>query len=1229
MRFTEAQTEAIFADNGELLVSAAAGSGKTAVLVERILHMIEHKGMSIDRMLIVTFTRAAASELRERLELRLSEAAEKTPALQKQADLVANAQISTIHSYCQRVVRQNFQHCQVDPQFALSDDRTRMTLYQESLEETLELLYNEAMIDADMAELVHKYPERDIVTMMGTLYSFLMSRPGPMDWLVRHADKEWSADTIDDEPMAKAFCAEAALVIQGMLSLWKETEELARDPGFPAPYTKTVRLDGQLMDELSINCKKGFSTLVNHLGGLKFTVLSRFKPETEEDRQIAEAYKEYRGRYKDMVDDLKKLLPTGCEQGLADIAAMQPATRGLSKIIIRFHENFQEHKRAQGVLDFNDLEHMTLEVLSEEALRAEQAEQFDAIFVDEYQDVSALQEAILNGLKRGEKNAPKQYFFYVGDVKQSIYRFRLAEPTLFLTKLQSFSSQPDAPQRKIILNRNFRSRTGVLDSVNRVFEHVMDSRVTEIDYDADAKLYPGAHSHKDPLTELHILNSAGRKPSEMVLAEAELIARDILQTVGSPILDAQGEECGVLHYRDIAILMPVSKNIADKVELVLSRAGIPVYCENSVDSLRSDEITQVAQHLLLMDNLMNDVPLISELRSPLFEMTETELAQIRLKKPQREASFLEALRAAAEDAGQPSLTKRCAEALDRLEHERFLYNSMQLDEYLWDFLMRSGLYAHYGAQPGGKLRQANLRMLCHRAGEYAKAHSDGLHGFLETITLDADAAVGGSPTVINPWEDVVRIMTIHKSKGLEFPTVYVMGLGGALRRRTATRALSVHGKIGFGLGYVNEKVRTKRTTLIQGAIDLIERNEERAERARVLYVAMTRPKSRLVLLGSASEKAICYADVVSDVENRSAYVNDVLRVRSAHSMLEWLSQCIQKDDILEDWARGDLSTEQLRETHVKKQLTTEPTSFPQKTGVWRIVFHSEPDSSKHSQKDEKVKIEIPKIARAFDETDLNAAKQTTVEKPEWSGDPVAPKLALAHRPLKLGVTALCRALEESEANVGAGALEEDGEETVERKRYPMELARPRLLGSLARMPAFMEPKGEERALQSGVQTHRLLSLVDLAGASRAAEKPDGMAAYVNMEVERLEREGIATPAEAALMDVGMVARFLRGELGVRMLKSQRVMREWSFNLRINEPVETILQGVIDLCFLEEGAWVLVDFKTDRVKSGDELWQRYGRQLQFYREALSRATPYPVREFALYSLRLGELFAGCD
>lgn len=1203
MRFTPAQQQAIDATNPELLVSAAAGSGKTAVLVERIVQMIIRRGYSIDRMLIVTFTRAAAGEMRERLENRLTDLGETDPRLARQADLVPMAQISTIHSFCQQAVRQNFQHCSIDPQFGLCDERTRQTMYDECLNDTLDQLYTLAKTDPDIASLTAKFTEKNIVEMLGSLYRFLLSRPDPMEWLDRHANHQWTLATLDQEPMAQSFCQEAALMTDAMQALWKQAEALSQRPAFPAPYLKTLSADLITLQDLSASCQKGMRALIDGVNQCKFARLATARPDTQDEAELAEAFKELRNRYKGLVDELKKLLPADCAASLSDMAIMAPAVHGLQKAVHLFHDRFTGEKREQGMIDFNDLEHMTLDILRQPYLRQQLAGRFDAVFVDEYQDVSELQEAILNALKRHDGT---QSYFYVGDVKQSIYRFRLAEPGLFLGKLNHFSPQEDAPCRKIILNRNFRSKTTVLNSVNRVFAHVMDRRVMEIDYDADAMLYPGVPSTGDPATQVHVLNTENLRSQDTVLAEAELIARDILSTIDTPVVDAQGQVAGRLQYSDIAVLLPAAKNVADKVEATFRRLGIPVYCEGVGDTFHSEEVTQLIQYLSLMDNLMNDLALISVLRSPLFHFTEQMLAAVRLIKPERKASYLSALQFAAE-TGDESLRASCRDVLDTLERERFYLRSMPLADYLWDFLNRSGLYLYYGAQPGGKARQANLQLICHRASDWDRNHTDGLHGFVQSLIQSQQTGDDASPAIVNPWENVVRIMTIHKSKGLEFPTVYVMGLGGSLLKRAASRDISMHGDVGFSLSYVNEQARTRRMTLLQGAIALRERNAERAERARVLYVAMTRAKNRLVLVGGMSgitQEGLCKS---------AASGSDIYAARSAKSMLDWILQSLTPQDSVQE-----LSTDCPWKTDLTQQLPTVSTSFPHKSALFQVFIHIDPAVTKQTAQNKPMP--VPQLPTLPQGTRLDNGLHRLPN--QRADDPFLGSMDWPHHPFKTGVTALCRALE-------TGQAPESEEETAEVKRYPLLQQKPRLLEDMPKAPAFLLPPKEEIALETGVQTHRLLGLIDLDGARQAVDDPKALYAYVCREVERLTAFGSILPKDAPRCDRAMAARFLESDLGRRMLQSPTVHREWSFNLMVDTPFHTLLQGVIDLCFIEDGAWVLADYKTDRVSSAADLWPRYHRQLEYYAQALTAGTGLPVREKALFSLRLGESFAKFD
>ena len=1205
MRFTPAQQAAIEATNQELLVSAAAGSGKTAVLVERIVQMIARRGYSIDRMLIVTFTRAAAGEMRERLEMRLSDLAQGDERLSRQADLVPMAQISTIHSFCQQAVRQNFQHCGIDPQFGLCDERTRAAMYEDSKNQALDQLYTMALTDEDIAALTLKYPERTLSDIMDALYRFILSRPDPMEWLDKHADHPWHLNTLDDEPMARAFCQEAGLMIDSMIALWQQADELRENPILSEKYAAAIEADWGTLEDLQTACRQGMRSLMNAVGQVKWVRMPVVKSAESDEIALGDAYKALRAKYKALADELKKLLPADPVSALSDMAVMAPAMRGLQKAIHLFHQIFTDEKKEQGLIDFGDLEHMTLSILREPGLRRELAGRFDAVFVDEYQDVSELQEAILNGLKRHDGT---QRYFYVGDVKQSIYRFRLAEPGLFLRKLNEFSPDENAMCRRIVLNRNFRSRTGVLDAVNRVFCHVMDSRVTEIDYDADAMLYPGVPSENDPVTEVHVLNSSDLRSEDKVLAEAELIAKDILSHVDTPTTEG-GPLC---RYSDMAILLPAVKNVADKVEKVLQKHGIPVYCEGLGQAFQSTEVTQLIQYLSLLDNLMNDVALIAILRSPLFHFTEQMLADVRLLKPEREASYLSALMHAAEAAPSP-LKDSCRNVLDTLEKERFYIRSMPLSQYLWDFLSRSGLYVFYGAQPGGKARQANLRLVCQRASEWEKGHSDGLHGFVESLLLSQQNGDEASPALVNPRENVVRIMTIHRSKGLEFPTVYVMGLGSSLLRKTTTGSISMHGDVGFALSYVNEQMRTRRTTLLQSAISLREKNAERAERTRVLYVAMTRPKERLVLVGSTP------LDKVMNGEKLPIGQRGIHAVRSAKSMLDWILQSVsQGDEITLMKQNTTFSTEEIWKTNPEEQFPTLSTSFPQKSAHWNVVFHMEPAVARLSAARRQPVLPLIPTLPPDGPTGLHRAPHHRQGQP----DPLLGQIDQPHFPLKIGVTALCRAMENGETPEGE-------EETSDTKRYPLLGHRPKLLPEEVPLPAFLSPPKEEAAIQRGVQTHRLLGLMELDAIRPHIHQPKALYAGVCRELERLTACGVFTPEEAAYCDRSMAARFLESDLGQRMLRSPEVHREWSFALEIHHPFHTHLQGVIDLCFVEDGQWVLADYKTDRVKSPEELLPRYHQQLKYYRQALQSSTPLPVKESHLFSLRLGEGVAAED
>ena len=639
---------------------------------------------------------------------------------------------------------------------------------------------------------------------------------------------------------------------------------------------------------------------------------------------------------------------------------------------------------------------------------------------------------------------------------------------------------------------------------------------------------------------------------------------------------------------------------------MLTAHQIPVYSDAGQSPLAGEESIQAVQLLMLLDNPRNDTALLSVMRSPLFDFGEQELAHIRLNAPDA-PGFYDAVQFTAGLAGD-ALQERCRAVLTRLEEERFLFRHMSPQEYLWDALMRTGMYAHYGAQPGGRLRQANLRMLCLKLEEYFQLHQEGLRGFLDSIR-EREVGDGSSPTVVNPWEDVVRIMTIHKSKGLEFPTVYVMGLGTGLSRRRQTKTVSLHDRLGISLLYMNEEKRTKRQTLMQSGIQLCLSAEERAEKARLLYVAMTRPKNRLVMIGSSTNEKNALESTLENVLRKPFEINDLAAVRSASVYTDWLIQSLKPWDELNQQKGDEFSTSFLWETCGQPELFDNSTGFPHKSAPWRVVFHIPAEKTPQDMESvEASSTEMPDLENLW-------PSRQDAQLPSL-GDPLSPLPEYEHLPLKLGVTALCRAMEQGQPR----SVDEEEIETAESKRIPLTVQRPRLLSAIAQEPAFLTVPVENAGALRGTLTHKLLGLLPL---DRLRAHPDGLRAIIMEETALLVQRGVLTKDEAALIPIAHVEKFFRSSLGQRMLRSSTVCREWNFNLRIADPFDTIVQGVIDLCFLEDGGWVLADYKTDHVENVEELIPRYHRQLAMYRQALEKATPYPVRECALYSLRLDQ------
>ena len=1123
MRWTAAQQSAIDARNDSVLVSAAAGSGKTAVLVERVLALLR-EGMHIDRMLIVTFTRAAAGEMRERIGRRLEEEGAHNPHLRRQALKLNRADICTLHVFCHRMLREHFHAAGVDPMARIADQEKLDTLRRQALDDVLEKAYAEP--DEDEQALFSQFEDSQIADMMETLYGFLLSRPDPWGWAESMCGRE-NVSMEKWQPVLSALCAAQ---LEGARELLPDMERILRRADGPARYATTFETDAALTAALLEEAEKG--TLRG--GGTSFDRLSTRKAPPEENPDAAEEYKALRDEWKARIRLARGLLPEDAAKAEQDIAHTLPALRGLCRLTHDMADTYFALKQARNYLDYSDLEHLALKALADENVRQAVAGRYDALFIDEYQDVSGIQEAILTALHAGGRNL----LFMVGDVKQSIYRFRLADPTLFLRKYQEYSLEETAPHRKILLQQNFRSDENVLLAVNDVFRHAMREKETEIEYDQAAMLRPGGGRPLGAPVEIHLITAREEEDGEGgelkkgYLYEAEFASRRIKELMRTFTV-REGEGTRPLRYRDIAILLRNASGRAPHIARTLQLQGIPVYIDADAQFFDLPEVADLMNLLRVIDNPLQDIPLLSALRCPCFGFTEEELARIRLVDRQTGVPFYQAFLACLEK--EDDVGRKAKAAWDTLAAWRFLARNVTVDQLVYRVLEESGLYMRAGALPDGELRQANLRLLAERAqGESAR---EGLGAFLrETGRLRAGDD-GKSAKTLGENEDVVRILTMHKSKGLEFPVVFLLELGRTFRKG-GDGPLRLHATHGMALRYIDGEKRVTKTTCAMNALDGVEEKEDRAEEARLLYVGMTRAREKLIL--AASPKRLQNA-LRQWARPASAY-----GAGHASCMLDWVMES------LGGFREGQLVTES--------------------GGVWRMAMHPAEDLTAPGKPHTAPLIPMP--GESSERTQQRLSRTLP-----------------AQPPLKTSVTAMAKQLREDK---------DDWESPADKRRLPQEPVKPDFL-----------TEETITAAQRGTVTHRVLGLVDY-DLIRQGDF-DGA-------LKQLEAKGLLSQAEKWAVRLPWLKGFFQSPIGKRALNARDVHREWAFNLRGDG--QTLIQGVIDLCFMENGRWVLVDYKTD-FADGAELLRRYSLQLGWYARALCRITGKDVGETYVFALRSGE------
>ena len=1132
MKWTEGQKAAIDARNDSVLVSAAAGSGKTAVLVERVLSLLR-EGKRIDRMLIVTFTRAAAGEMRERIGRRLDEEGAHDAHMRRQSMRLNRASICTLHVFCHRLLQEHFQAVGIDPLCKIAEPEKLAALRKRAQDEVLENAYADPTEEEQA--LISQFEDGQIVSMLDALYAFLLSQASPWEWAEEQC-KEEKTELAAWMPLLMESCIQE---LNGASELLPEMEALLLRPDGPDRYLPTFERDSALTLQLLEEARDG------HLTGGKTTFdrLSTKKAGPNENPDVAEQYKQLRDEWKDRINEARHALPVTAEKAEADLRHALPPLRALCGLAQRMHERYYELKQQKNFLDYSDLEHLTLRALQNPDVRAAVAGSFDALFIDEYQDVSGIQEAILRALHEGFGNL----LFMVGDVKQSIYRFRLADPTLFLQKYRDYSTDETAKERKILLQQNFRSDENVLLSVNEVFSHAMREKETEIEYDEAAMLRPGGGQPFGAPVEIHLMvpkaeegddeeTSESSELSQGYRYEAAFVAKKIKELMRfATVRDGEGSR--PLRFRDIALLVRYASGRAPYIAKVLQMEGIPVYSDADAQFFEMPEVVDMLNLLRVIDNPLQDLPLLGTLRCPCFQFTEEELARIRLIERTPGTPFHIAFQTAMQH--DSPLGRKSKEAWERLARWRFKAKYLPLDTLIWLILDESGLYMRAGCQEEGELRQANLRLLVERAeGDSGK---EGLGVFLREMGRLHASDDGKAAKTLGENEDVVRILTLHKSKGLEFPVVFLLEMARPFRKGDSS-LISLHGKYGIALQYIDAEMRVTRETVAQKALAAVQEKEARAEEARLLYVGMTRAREKLILVGSPRK--------TGQALERWKRPATPYAAGTAKCMLDWVMQSL-----------GGFREGQ----------------YDGKNGsVWRMALQPAEEAAARTS----AQATPPPLSLTGTEDARTLERMTRVveERP----------------PLKTSVTSIAKRLRDER---------DEWESPADKRKLPDE----------APLPRFLRETETLTAAQRGTVTHRVLGLLD-EHLLREGKLDEALA--------QLQAQNLLTDAEKAVIRLDWLVHFYSSSLGKRALRSDTLHREWSFNLL--GPYGSMIQGVIDLCFLEDGQWVLADYKTDNA-DGETLLRRYALQLRWYARALAEITGKPVKEAYLFGLRAGQSY----
>ncbi len=1198
---TPAQRDAVDSRGGALLVAAAAGSGKTRVLVERLLSRVEGEGLDVDRFLVITYTKAAAAELRARIVEELSRRLALSPAdghLRRQSALVYKAQISTVHAFCAQLLRECGHLLELNPDFRLCDEGEAGVLTLSALNDVLDGRYAALEDYPDFSLLVDTMSagrdDAKLVQIVLDVRGRIQSHPDPAAWLDSQAgafdlaetadvgETVWGRLLLEDARRQAAYWAER---MAGVLEL------TACDKALSANYGPTVSATMEGLRRFCAETERGWDAARAAMP-IPFPTAGRKRmPDCPEE---AERVKAVRKLCKARMEKLEERFTDGSAALLADLEAVRPAVQALFALVKDFEAAYTAEKTRRGLLDFADLEHLAVKLLmgpdgTPTPLAEQWSGRFEEIMVDEYQDTNAVQNAIFSALSRRGEN-----LFLVGDVKQSIYRFRLADPSIFLEKYRTFRPCGEAAEgepRRVLLSQNFRSRPQVLEGVNDLFRAVMSTQFGEMDYGPDEALYPGAsfpEPEGDPrryALELDALDLSGGE------AEGEQPARDLQEArfaagriaallgEGFPVSNREGGQ-RPLRPADVVILLRSPGTVLHHYARALGERDIPWEAEGGGDFFAATEIAVALALLRIVDNPRQDVPLIAALRSPVYAFSADRLAQLRAAAG--EGDFYAAVERAARE-GEAD----CAAFLSELEGLRFGAGDRSCVQLLWHIYDQTNLLGLFGAMDEGETRQGNLLALAELAQSFEGAGHKGLFGFLSHLDRLRDSGTRLSPPAAGRTGGGVRIMSIHRSKGLEFPVVLLCGLARTLNREDLSRPILFHPKLGVGPKRLDTERMVEYPTLARQGVARQLEYEMMAEELRLLYVAMTRAQEKLILCCALTGGGRDLEGLARD----AGYPVDPQVLLGCRSAAQWvlLAALLRPEALALRGAAGVL------------MIPAEGPFGP----PWDIRWvdgaaECAPLPPRRDSRGAEVRMD------GLDPEALAARLRWTY-----------PHGADVEIPSKLTATQLKGRSLDEEVAAGTAAPPEEGPAGTQdlEPRRPVSFQRPRFA---------QEDMGLTPA-QKGTALHLAMQFIDFQKTRSEAE--------IRREIARLVEQDFLTPVQGEAVNPARIAAFFAGELGRTLRAAPTLRREFKFSLLVpaaeycpgaGEGEEILLQGVVDCCFEEAGGLTVVDFKTDRVR-GPDLERRaleYRPQLAAYSRALEAITGRPVKRRVLWFFHAG-------